>query len=207
METIRKLFLISLLALLEESTGRPLIFYSANTPRAGFKLPPQEAYRLSRTDLVNLPVYSNRVPLITTYPLTFPAVIRAHTTPTFQPNSGYEVRTPVDRPSFSQRVVQTPVHNPVIHQFRSQDEHGGYHFSYSGGPSSRSETRDHNGAVRGSYSYVDPTGRLRKYNYVADAGGFRVTEEEDANSRTRKPRLLVAAGTTAFRYLPLPSRE
>ncbi|CAL4062172.1 unnamed protein product, partial [Meganyctiphanes norvegica] len=59
-------------------------------------------------------------------------------------------------------------------QHHSQDEYGQYDFGYSGGPSSRHETGDAYGNVRGSYSYVDAYGQVQKQSYVADAHGFRV---------------------------------
>ena len=63
---------------------------------------------------------------------------------------------------------------PVYTQFRSQDELGGYHFGYSGGPSSRAEQRDHNGVVRGAYTLVDANGLVQKYEYISDALGYRL---------------------------------
>ncbi|KAF2364510.1 Insect cuticle protein [Trinorchestia longiramus] len=67
---------------------------------------------------------------------------------------------------------------PVYSQTRVQDEKGGYFFSYSGGPSSRMEHRNHEGVVRGTYSFVDPHGDLKIYNYIADRNGYRVTTDQ-----------------------------
>nr|XP_053647798.1 uncharacterized protein LOC128699209 [Cherax quadricarinatus] len=63
---------------------------------------------------------------------------------------------------------------PVQSQYHAQDELGQYSFGYSGGPSSRAETRDAFGIVRGSYNYVDSDGKIQTQSYVADANGFRV---------------------------------
>ncbi|XP_045597719.2 cuticle protein 19.8 [Procambarus clarkii] len=63
---------------------------------------------------------------------------------------------------------------PVQSQYHAQDELGQYSFGYSGGPSSRAETRDAFGIVRGSYNYVDANGKIQTQQYVADALGFRV---------------------------------
>ncbi|XP_069194757.1 cuticle protein 19.8-like [Procambarus clarkii] len=63
---------------------------------------------------------------------------------------------------------------PVQSKYHAQDELGQYSFGYSGGPSSRAETRDAFGIVRGSYNYVDPEGKVQTQHYVADALGFRV---------------------------------
>jgi len=66
------------------------------------------------------------------------------------------------------------VPNAVFHTYRSQDELGGYHFGYSGGPSSRSEHRDHLGVVRGAYNLVDANGEVQRYQYISDALGYRL---------------------------------
>jgi len=59
------------------------------------------------------------------------------------------------------------VPQPVFRNFHSQDELGGFHFGFSGGPSSRAEHRDHLGVVRGSYNLVDALGNVQKYTYIA----------------------------------------
>merc|ERR1719495_2389260 len=64
---------------------------------------------------------------------------------------------------------------PIQSQYHAQDEIGQYSFGYAGGPSSRAETRDAFGIVRGSYNYIDSEGELQTQNYVADARGFRVS--------------------------------
>merc|ERR1712126_722987 len=64
--------------------------------------------------------------------------------------------------------------NAVFHTYRSQDELGGYHFGYSGGPTSRAEQRDHLGVVRGAYNLIDANGNVQKYQYVSDALGYRI---------------------------------
>ncbi|KAK3863386.1 hypothetical protein Pcinc_030836 [Petrolisthes cinctipes] len=63
---------------------------------------------------------------------------------------------------------------PVQSKYHAQDELGQYSFGYFGGPSSRAETRDAFGNVRGSYNYVDPDGKVQTQHYVADGLGFRV---------------------------------
>lgn len=63
---------------------------------------------------------------------------------------------------------------PIYSSFRSQDELGGYHFGYSGGPTSRAEHRDHKGVVRGAYNYVDGDGTVHKYEYISDNLGYRL---------------------------------
>ncbi|XP_037778373.1 cuticle protein 19.8-like [Penaeus monodon] len=64
---------------------------------------------------------------------------------------------------------------PIQSQYHAQDEIGQYSFGYSGGPSSRAESRDAFGVVRGSYNYVDSEGKVQTQHYVADALGFRVS--------------------------------
>ncbi|XP_066938190.1 uncharacterized protein [Macrobrachium rosenbergii] len=63
---------------------------------------------------------------------------------------------------------------PVKSQYHSQDELGQYAFGYDAGTSSRDESRDAYGNVRGSFSYVDPYGKVQTQKYVADKLGFRV---------------------------------
>ncbi|XP_037778363.1 uncharacterized protein LOC119575054 [Penaeus monodon] len=64
---------------------------------------------------------------------------------------------------------------PIQSQYHAQDELGQYSFGYAGGPSSRAESRDAFGVVRGSYNYVDSEGKVQTQHYVADALGFRVS--------------------------------
>lgn len=145
---------------------------------------------------------------VSRFPILYPSVIRAHTSPLLQgpqtdqpgiPSSSQlgtvEVSSPHNQGTTSQKVfssapqqlISPTLHlfSPVIMQQRSQDELGGYHFSYSGGPTSRTETRDHAGVVRGAYSYIDPNGEHQEYQYIADKGGYRVTRVEGEASGTR----------------------
>jgi hypothetical protein len=57
-----------------------------------------------------------------------------------------------------------------------QDSLGQYSFGYSAPGSARSEVRTSDGAIKGTYSYIDETGIIQIAEYVADsANGFRVT--------------------------------
>jgi len=111
-------------------------------------------------------------------------------------------------------VVQAPVAYsvppvaPIKSQYHSQDELGQYSFGYAGGPSSRAETRDAYGVVRGSYNYVDSEGEVQTQHYVADALGFRVAGTNLPVSDTPAPVALpvavqdtpeVAAAKVAFK--------
>jgi len=58
-------------------------------------------------------------------------------------------------------------------QYHAQDEFGQSSFGYSFPGQAHSEARDAAGNVRGSYAYVDPTGKEIRVNYVAGHGGFR----------------------------------
>ncbi|ROT83680.1 hypothetical protein C7M84_023147 [Penaeus vannamei] len=84
---------------------------------------------------------------------------------------------------------------PVQSQYHAQDEIGQYSFGYAGGASSRAESRDAFGVVRGSYNYVDSEGKVQTQHYVADALGFRA-------SGTNLPWLL----TPLWPPSPAPSR-
>lgn len=52
---------------------------------------------------------------------------------------------------------------------------GQYSYGYSGGPSSKIETKTLDGITRGGYSYIDANGILQHVNYISDPiNGFRV---------------------------------
>ncbi|KAK3863391.1 hypothetical protein Pcinc_030841 [Petrolisthes cinctipes] len=74
----------------------------------------------------------------------------------------------------SPMTYNTPSMAPIQSRYHAQDEFGQYSFSFAGGPSSRSETRDLFGNVRGSFNYVDANGEVQNQYYVSDAEGFRV---------------------------------
>lgn len=54
----------------------------------------------------------------------------------------------------------------------------------------RTESRLVDGSVRGSYSYVDPTNKLVRVVYVADADGFRVLEGNNLPTVPAQPAAL-----------------
>jgi len=69
----------------------------------------------------------------------------------------------------------SPVVGLTSSQFHAQDELGQYSYGYAGGPSSKSESKDAFGNVRGGYSYIDANGITQTVNYIADpVNGFRV---------------------------------
>ncbi len=69
-------------------------------------------------------------------------------------------------------AVSPPV--VVNTQFHAQSELGEYSYGYSNPTSSKFETRNANGQVEGTYSYLAPDGRVITNNYVADPyDGFR----------------------------------
>ncbi|XP_050436204.1 cuticle protein-like [Adelges cooleyi] len=68
------------------------------------------------------------------------------------------------------------VYSPVHSQYHAQDEYGQYSYGYSGGSSSKAETKTLDGVTRGGYSYVDANGILQQYQYVSDpVNGFRIS--------------------------------
>ena len=68
-------------------------------------------------------------------------------------------------------AVAAPV---VSSQYHAQDELGQYNYGYSNPNSAKVETKSADGIVRGSYTYVDPEGKLQTVQYISDAFGFRV---------------------------------
>ncbi|CAG7729920.1 unnamed protein product [Allacma fusca] len=84
-------------------------------------------------------------------------------------------------------------------QYHAQDELGQASHGYAYPGQAAAETRDAAGNVRGSYAYVDPTGREVRANYVADALGFRV----ESNALPVGP----AAGPAATLVGPAPVQD
>jgi len=83
---------------------------------------------------------------------------------------------PVPVSPFAPVVIQ-PAAVPVdlASQYHTQDEFGQFTFGHASLGQAHSQTRDFTGAVRGSYTYVNPDGEQVVAHYVADAGGFRVS--------------------------------
>ncbi|XP_055922729.1 uncharacterized protein LOC129953512 [Eupeodes corollae] len=74
----------------------------------------------------------------------------------------------------------TPLSNRLIlpsasSQYHSQDGIGQYAYGYNDHLSAKQEIKSLNGVTRGSYSYIDSNNVLQTVDYVADAGGFRVS--------------------------------
>ncbi|CAG9863429.1 unnamed protein product [Phyllotreta striolata] len=63
---------------------------------------------------------------------------------------------------------------PLSSQYHAQDTLGQYTYGYTNPLSAKSEARSIDGSVLGSYSYVDPNGKIQSVEYAADQGGFRV---------------------------------
>ncbi|XP_059484252.1 cuticle protein 19.8-like [Neocloeon triangulifer] len=59
-------------------------------------------------------------------------------------------------------------------QYHAQDELGQASYGYAHPGQVHNAVRDAFGNVAGSYSYVDPNGKVVKTDYIADAAGFRV---------------------------------
>ncbi|KAG7164200.1 cuticle protein 16.5-like [Homarus americanus] len=92
---------------------------------------------------------------------------------------------------------------PIQTQHHSQDEFGQYSFGFAGGPSSRAETRDAFGIVRGSHNYIDSDGKVQTQHYVADAFGFRVS----GTNLPVAPEVPEAAALAAPGPLPEPVKD
>ena len=78
------------------------------------------------------------------------------------------------------------VPNPAL-QYHIQTDQGDERFfrfqTLSG--QFRKEHRNPDGSVVGSYGWVDPNGVLRLFDYVSDAGGYRV--ERQRQFKVRRP--------------------
>ncbi|XP_028137854.1 cuticle protein-like [Diabrotica virgifera virgifera] len=64
---------------------------------------------------------------------------------------------------------------PIASQYHSQDSLGQYTYGYANHLSAKSEARAFDGSVLGSYSYLDPSGKIQSVEYAADDQGFRAT--------------------------------
>ena len=72
---------------------------------------------------------------------------------------------------------EAPLSSPI--QYHFQNDHGperGFEFQTLTGQYRR-EQRHLDGSVTGTYGWVDPNGVLRLFDYISDAGGYRVREE------------------------------
>lgn len=78
-------------------------------------------------------------------------------------------------------VASAPIVQPAVvpvdfaSQYHQQDEFGQVTFGHASLGQAHQQTRDFTGAVRGSYTYVNPNGEQVVAHYIADAGGFRVS--------------------------------
>ena len=77
-------------------------------------------------------------------------------------------------------IVETPIikQEPVemaksFYQLLDKEE---YDFGYAADSVERSESRDVNGVVTGSYNYVDTSGNSQTVRYKADENGFQVLD-------------------------------
>merc|ERR1712055_739096 len=59
-------------------------------------------------------------------------------------------------------------------QYHSQDEYGQASYGYTAPHQAKHEVRDHYGNVAGSYSYVNPEGKVVEVAYTAGVNGFQV---------------------------------
>ncbi|XP_042882771.1 uncharacterized protein LOC122259859 [Penaeus japonicus] len=83
---------------------------------------------------------------------------------------------------------------PIQSQYHAQDELGQYSFGYAGGPSSRAESRDAFGVVRGSYNYVDlRKSRLSMWLTPSASAYDEAAAAAAAAPDTRKKRSVLAA--------------
>ncbi|XP_047498077.1 uncharacterized protein LOC125045058 [Penaeus chinensis] len=147
-------------------------------PRIDTALPPQRARAAAPS-----------VPKVET-PAAVPVALPVQAQVAVVSPASAKVIVPVVPAAVSPLVTTAPQvtlqHGVVKQQFHAQDELGRYAFGYSGGPSSRAETRDALGHVRGSFSYVDPHGKIQYQHYVADDHGFRITSASNLPQQRRK---------------------
>ena len=108
-----------------------------------------------------------------------PAPVQSYVSPYHIPYAPhYQNYVPAAIPNVE--IVETPIVNqePVevaktFYQSIDKDE---YDFGYTADSAERSETRDVNGVVIGSYNYVDTSGNSQTVKYQADENGFQVLD-------------------------------
>lgn len=158
------------------SYADPLVGSFVTTPSSSY-LPPDIGASGSVVSPVSLPIKDSKALHLTAFNSgSSPTAVRLEppdtnlspTGPTYEYAPAYPVGVKISE--------ETPVAQlqPAKSQYHSQDELGRYAFGYNTGDSSRDETRDAYGHVRGSYSYVDANGKVQVQHYIADDKGFRV---------------------------------
>ncbi|CAG9560618.1 unnamed protein product [Danaus chrysippus] len=86
-------------------------------------------------------------------------------------------------PAPRQKRLSLAAHSPSYYYTDVEGQPGTYSFGYdvvdpeTGNTQFRSEERYPNGTVVGSYGYVDPKGRSRRFNYIADEYGYRLMND------------------------------
>lgn len=159
------------------SENRPAapVYYSHHAPAVPtYNAPAVSNHRAHAFPAFNAPaVNSLRGPVV--FPT--PSVVSINT-PAVPLHHGSAIGAPVivhkPRVSYVAPVPQPKPVQPIKSQYHVQDELGQYSFGYDAGTSTREESRDAYGNVRGSFSYIDPNGKLHVQHYVAGKDGFRV---------------------------------
>ncbi|XP_026485877.2 larval cuticle protein 16/17-like [Vanessa tameamea] len=85
--------------------------------------------------------------------------------------------------------LSSAAQNPSYYYSDVDGVPGTYSFGYdildpeTGNIQFRTEERYPNGTVVGSYGYIDPRGRSRRFDYVADENGYRVSNEGQVSEK------------------------
>ena len=92
------------------------------------------------------------------------------------------------------RAQATPLPaNPFPTQYHIQTDQGPsryFRFQTLSGQF-RKERRNPDGSVVGSYGWVDPNGVLRLFDYISDAGGYRIEKQRLFKVRNSRNRVLL----------------
>jgi len=98
-------------------------------------------------------------------------------------------------PGFQYTVPATPLQVPAPapiytqSQYHTQNENGESTYGYSYPGQAASVVRDSAGNERGSYSYIDPTGKEVKATYTAGSDGFKIESNVLPQAPTFNPEL------------------
>jgi len=97
--------------------------------------------------------------------------------------------------------------SPILstsYQYHNQDTLGQYQYGYGNAQSAKSEMKTADGITQGSYSYIDPEGKLQAVQYVSDDNGFRVNTANSEKVELKAP-AIPAIPATKIIQAPLPT--
>ncbi|XP_063607379.1 uncharacterized protein LOC134782001 [Penaeus indicus] len=112
---------------------------------------------------------------------------------------------PATHPDFDTAHALARNRRPFRDPLANPNADPSYGFTFQGDEHARSELSDASGRVRGSYSYIDETGRARSYTYTAGSGIGFVIEGDDLPQDPLNPSSTPAATKLSSARLYFPA--